>query len=157
MLANISVKYETEIPQAIEKNGNGSETPQNEVRVGSYVQWTSDGQDQFLKPLRVAQIVKDDGGKEYAYVEGKQRSAIPMDQLTVQDPSQGDKKPLAPNPFYREDVESEGPFISFPLAGGNKLELRLMRRVSPKEFDRIKQLVDLSEDSLVAEDDDAGS
>lgn len=50
--------------------------------------------------------------------------------------------------------DSNGPCIVFPLAGGNVVEIRLRRKVSPKDFERIRQLVDLSEHSLVDYDED---
>lgn len=42
-----------------------------------------------------------------------------------------------------------GPFISFPLSGSNVFELRLGSRVTRHDFERLKKLIDLSEDSLV--------
>ena len=50
-------------------------------------------------------------------------------------------------PMTRQD--SNGPCILFPLSGGNVLEIRLRKKVSPKDFARIQQLIDLSENSLV--------
>lgn len=47
-----------------------------------------------------------------------------------------------------------GPFISFPLPGGNAIEIRLRSKVSKKDFDRIKSLVDLSEPALVSDESD---
>jgi len=44
------------------------------------------------------------------------------------------------------------PFISFPLPGGNVLEVRLRSKLSSKEFATVKKLLDLSEDSLVDPD-----
>ncbi len=57
------------------------------------------------------------------------------------------------NPNYRPPVAS-GPTIEFPMPGGNSIEIRLKKPVSKKDFERIKQLVDLSEDSLVQADDE---
>lgn len=48
---------------------------------------------------------------------------------------------------------TDGPYISFPLRGGNVMEIRLRSRVSRKDFERIKTLLDLSEDSLVQENE----
>lgn len=53
-----------------------------------------------------------------------------------------DSKPITSQP-------AGGPYIVFPLSDGNVLEIRLRKRVSPKDFERIRQLVDLSEGSLV--------
>lgn len=63
------------------------------------------------------------------------------------------------DPFFKPAEKSlqpptgEGDYISFPLAGGNVLEIRLKKRASPKDFERIKAIVELSESSLVEEED----
>ena len=48
----------------------------------------------------------------------------------------------APSPHH-------GPEISFPLTGDNRVEIRLEKRISAKDFARLKQLLELSEESLV--------
>lgn len=50
-----------------------------------------------------------------------------------------------------------GPFISFPLPGENSIEIRLRSKVSRGDFERIKKLIDLSEASLVHDEDDSGA
>jgi hypothetical protein len=42
-----------------------------------------------------------------------------------------------------------GPQIVFPLSDGNVVEIRLKKKVSPRDFERIRQLIELSEGSLV--------
>lgn len=57
-----------------------------------------------------------------------------------------------PNPFRTATTiprAPDEPFISFPLSDDNSIEIRLKRRVSRKDFDRLKKLIELSEDSLV--------
>ena len=56
-----------------------------------------------------------------------------------------------PNPFFT-DTKPSGPMISFPLAKDNVMELRLSARITKKDFERLKSLIDLSEDSLVIEE-----
>jgi hypothetical protein len=85
-----------------------------------------------------------------------------MSELTVVDPPAGsdasDPKPPIQqgkgqppsNPFFKPPAH-EGPRIEFPLPGGNSIEIRLKKPVSKKDFERIKRLVELSEDSLVGE------
>jgi hypothetical protein len=58
-----------------------------------------------------------------------------------------------PNPFGSVAPKSDGPFISFPLSGGNVVEIRLKQKVSFEDFKRLKSLIDLSEGSLVGTDD----
>lgn len=80
-----------------------------------------------------------------------------LSELTVVDPPEKPQglqkggKPSTPNPFC-EKPRQDGPFISFPLSNDNLMELRLAARVSKKDFERLKKLIELSEDSLVEED-----
>lgn len=84
-----------------EKNGNG-ENPQPDVRVGSYVQWTSDGREQFPKPLKVAGV-SDDG--EWAFVEGIP-TGLAMSELTVETPPTAMEHKAPPaNPFFKQSHE----------------------------------------------------
>jgi hypothetical protein len=82
--------------------GNAPEDLESEVQVGAYVQWTSQGVDQFPEPMKVAQIVDGPDGKQYAYVEGDYQGALPVDQLTVAAvPAVETPIQLPPNPFYK--------------------------------------------------------
>jgi hypothetical protein len=58
------------------------------------------------------------------------------------------------DPRLSHPIVAGGPQIVFPLSDGNVVEIRLKKRVSPKDFERIRQLLDLSEGSLV--EDQAG-
>lgn len=86
------------------KNGSGPETPQIEVQVGSYVNWTSQGVDQFPESVKVAQIVDGPDGKKYAYVEAEYEGALPVDQLTLESPPAAETPAilLPPNPFFKK-------------------------------------------------------
>jgi hypothetical protein len=122
---------------------------------GDYVQWTSQGVDRF---------------------EDSQ-TGLPMTELAVQDAPTCAQAPLPAkviatppvNPFFQSRVGGaaavgqakasmvgetigDGPFISFPLPGGNVIEIRLRNKVTPAGFDQIKQLVELSKSSLVEEE-----
>jgi hypothetical protein len=55
----------------------------------------------------------------------------------------------ATHPMTQRRDAPIGPYISFPLPGGNLIEIRLRSKVCKVDFDRIKALLDLSEDSLV--------
>ena len=59
--------------------------------------------------------------------------------------------PPPPNPRFRQEASS-GPRIEFPLPDDNSIQIQLRKPVSKKTFEQIKQLVALSEESLVAED-----
>jgi hypothetical protein len=66
------------------------------VKVGDYVQWTSQGMDRFETPVRVTGIT-DDG--EFAQVEGS-TTGLPMEQLQKVDPpsNQPPAPPVPPAP-----------------------------------------------------------
>ena len=85
-------------------NGNGKDPPPV-VRVGSYIQWTSQGVDQFPAPLPV-EGVSDDG--RWVFVEGSQ-TGVPMSELTVQEaPDSAQDQSLGGppiNPFYKPKSE----------------------------------------------------
>jgi hypothetical protein len=62
-----------------EQEEQEDESPGPEVKVGSLVQWTSQGVDQFPEPRRVIKLT-DDG--RFAFVEGTS-TGLPMKELTV--------------------------------------------------------------------------
>jgi hypothetical protein len=138
----------------------GGETEDEDNRkspaIGDYVQWTSGGVDQFQIP-KLVEDVSDDG--IWALLKGD-KTGVQMDELTVVDPPSPAAKLKAgvaagrsKNPFTAQD-SGVGPSITFPLPNDNRIEIRLAKRVSKKDFERIKKLVDLSEDSLVEPSDD---
>jgi hypothetical protein len=132
------------------------------VKVGDFVQWASQGADQWREPKRVAGFSPDG---EYAFIDGEQ-SAVPVEQLTVETPKAGGPAPVPKmdpktpplNPHYTPP-KNEGAWgvapITFPLPRGNLIEIRLKKKVTPKEFEKIKQLLDLSEMSFVYDPDEA--
>ena len=137
-------------PADTSKNGNDHEALNKEVQVGSFVQWTSQDVNQFQEPRKVTGV---DG--DWAFVEGSE-TGLPMSELTVVDPlvAPTPSKTLAApplNPNYKPPAPT-GPRIEFPLPDDNSIEIRLRKPVSKKDFDRIKKLVELSEESLVAPD-----
>jgi hypothetical protein len=118
--------------------------------VGDWVQWLNDGVHRFPQPQQIKGI-SDDG--EWAFFAETQ-SGIPMSELELVDPPTGAQKTTKgsppPNPLFQP--ESTGPRIEFPLPDGNAIEIRLRKPVSKKDFERIKMLVELSEDSLVSDE-----
>lgn len=66
-----------------------------EIMVGSYVQWTSQGVDQFQVPRKL--LGAEDG---YGFVEGSQ-TGVPMSELSVADPPASEQAKAPPiNPFF---------------------------------------------------------
>ena len=117
------------------------------VRVGSFVQWVSNGQHRFSSPRRVLGVSPD--GK-YAFVEGTQ-AGLPMTELTPEAVPQAELFAEPPaNPFY-EEPKPKGPCINFPLSGGKTFHLQLSDRITKEDFARLKKLIELSEPSLVAD------
>lgn len=117
------------------------------VEIGSFVQWTSAGVDQFPTSRRLAGM-SDDG--KWGFVEDSE-TGIPMAELTTVDPPQNPdttagKAPRNPN---FQPPKPSGPSIRFPLSDDNIFELRLDAKISKEDFKRLKQLIDLSEASLV--------
>ncbi|PQO38691.1 hypothetical protein C5Y96_02070 [Blastopirellula marina] len=140
-------------------NGINLDDSPTEIKVGSIVQWTSQGVHQFPHPLPIVRI-DEHNGERFAYFEGKGHA--PMSQLSLSTETTA-KPPVELNlltPSSQipppQQTEFKGPVVRFPLAGGtNEVEIRLKKPVSKKDFDRITQLLALSEDSLVADETDA--
>lgn len=83
------------------KNGNGLEAHQTVVRVGSHVQWTSAGVDQFSRPQKVVGMNGD-----WAFVESS-KTGIPMSELTAVDQPAGATAPPS-NPYYKPADDDDG-------------------------------------------------
>jgi len=64
-------------------------------------------------------------------------------------PEAGSPKALAGKNILQPPAES--PYISFPLSGGNAIEIRLRSKVSRKDFETVKRLIELSAAALVEE------
>lgn len=60
--------------------------------------------------------------------------------------------PPLPLPSAAPASTAPGPIIFFPLSGGNAIEIRLRAKLSPADFETVKQLVSLSQASLVDPD-----
>lgn len=138
------------------KDGEDGDQPPR-VTVGDFVQPRLGSFSQFVSPAKVLGFSED---LAYVFVEGSDEG-IPMAQIEIADPptnggSESSQARTPPrNPYHskvQEPPKSAGPFISFPLTADNVVELRLTSRVSKKDFERLKRLIDLSEDSLVEEE-----
>ena len=71
-------------------------TPQNKIAIGTFVQWTSQGVDQFDRPRRVLGV--SDSGR-WAFVEGS-KSGLPVEELNTENPPATDEMPPL-NPHLR--------------------------------------------------------
>jgi hypothetical protein len=91
--------------------------PPLKVKVGDYVQWTSDGVDQFKPARKVLEILPDG---VHAVVFGS-KTGIPMSDLTVVDPPKA-IEPISANSAYRADnAESKSDYLV--LMRGDRLEI----------------------------------
>jgi hypothetical protein len=91
------------------------ENPPTPVKVGDYVQWTSNGVDQF-KPARKVTKVEND----HVWVFGS-NTAIPMEQVTVSDPPA--LKSIIVEPSDRDDGPSDDVPQIDVLLRGNRLQI----------------------------------
>ena len=57
----------------------------SDIKVGSFVQWTSNGVMQFQSPLPISKIEIDEDGKRYAFFE-ETKNYAPMSELTIENP-----------------------------------------------------------------------
>jgi len=79
-----------------------------------------------------------------------QKGGNDMSTATTDAPASKNKPAVAPTRTERTMLPAgDGPYISFPLSGGNSIEIRLRSKVTPEGFEQIKKLVELSESSLV--------
>ncbi|MFL5243032.1 MAG: hypothetical protein ACJ8FY_13070 [Gemmataceae bacterium] len=65
--------------------------------------------------------------------------------IKKRDPMTAIQEPPLKNPPAKDSA----PSITFPLSGGNVIEIRLRSKLSMKDFVTVKKLIELSEDSLV--------
>ncbi len=96
------------------KNGVVPEASPKDLQVGSIVQWTSAGVDQFNPPRKILAFSED---REWAFVEGSQMG-IPVSQLTVTELSTetAAKKTITPpaNPHYRTPKKEDDAAAEVP-------------------------------------------
>lgn len=124
--------------------------------LGDMVNWWNGKDYEYPQPRRV-QGVKDG----WVFIEGDDMPR-PIDDVVV--PPGGESLPVKsgqmppPNPFAgrsKDQTDCSVPPLTFPLPRGNVIEIRLKSKVTAKEFQKIKALIDLSESSFV-EDEKAG-
>lgn len=145
--------------EIVEQYGDAGELPSDESLKPELVtdwKFTPKAVDGFLEDFResleyagllVGNVLKLSCDSQ----ENTPSTGVTMTDANVQQP------PLAVHPSSSgisgaPPVEGQ-PYIRFPLSGGNEIEIRLKQRVSKEEFARIKSLIELSEASLVREDE----
>jgi hypothetical protein len=123
----------------------------NAIKVGDFVQWTSQGVERFPVPVRVVGLSENE---KFAFVESE-NMGIPLDELTVQKITRGAENakgtpPVAPpaNPYFKTP-SSSGPHITFPLSTTNAVDIRFQEPLTPEAYATLKRLIELSESALV--------
>lgn len=115
-IAFASLKGSDKIPELTLGSDFVKDDP-SAVKVGDYVQWTSNGVDQF-KPVRKVTKVES----EHVWVFGS-NTAIPMDQVTVADSPAPAFKPLVVEPSDRDNGPADGMPQIEVLMRGNRLQI----------------------------------
>lgn len=129
------------------KDGRKDET--GSIRVGDFVQWTSLGVAQFVKPRKVVEIGEQDGEKFACVVdEAGEKGWAPMNQVTLENPisevpgreSPPRLKPPSPdqNSPNRPGMKSE----TFALDDG-EVVIRWPAKLTTHEFEDIEQWMDI--------------
>jgi hypothetical protein len=111
----------------------GDSRPPKPIKQGEFVQWTSQGVDQFDLPRRVVGASEDG---RFVFVEGT-RTGIPANQVAVVDPPTVDRAPSRrpiSQPGMREDT--------FTLDEG-QVVIQLPDRLSASSFEDLKDWLDL--------------
>lgn len=126
------------------------------VKVGDFVQWTSQDQQRFAEPRRVSGLSEDG---EWAFVEGTE-TGLPAKELEVAE-APVDAVTAPRNPHYKaadtDDAiygdawsSKNGIRLRFPFGIGNELVIIMRKQVSKKEFDStVKAVYGLSSASFV--------
>ena len=110
--------------------------------VGDYVQWTSDGVDQF-KPARKVRQIQD----RHAWVDGSQ-TGIPISEVTVAEPPAPIlvAKLTAPAESGPSDNEGDGNGISVLVTPQGRL--RISADLDVKGIEKLKQMLEQYEQIL---------
>lgn len=124
------------------------ETPEDETppTVGDFVQWTSQGVDQFRQPRRVVGFSEDGG---YAFVEGEKTGLRVSDLSVVETTGAETLTQTEPpeNPFYREGVEqTKGQTRERTTLDEGPAELSMPEKMGPDSVQDFQRWVDDQKD-----------
>jgi hypothetical protein len=111
-------------------------------QVGDYVQWTSDGVDQF-KPARMVRQNRD----RHVWVDGSQ-TGIPISEVTVVEPSAPIPvaKVTTPGKFASSNKEGDGNEISVLVTPQGRLQISA--NLDVKCLGKLKQMLEQYEQIL---------
>lgn len=132
------------------------------VRVGDFIQWTSQGAAMWKTPLQVVRIDEKDGDKYVAVIgEDGQEGWVPMNQTTVEKPPEGKGRgdnsgtgSFKPPVVGRrdEEVPAEMEESRWKIPSG-QVVMRHPREMTKRDFKALKKLLDVLEFSALGEDE----
>ncbi len=121
-----------------------------EINIGDFVQWTSQGQMQFSSPRRVTGVSECGN---WAFVE-ESDTGIPVDELTIERPTLVEKdKPPVQNPPVNPNFNNDpgGVPISV-LMGPGKVQVVNLPHMSSEAFANFKQMLEVFESAIVVDE-----
>ena len=113
-----------------------SAPPRRTLQVGDYVQWESQGVEQFLEPKRV-QRIEEHNGESYVLVDGHS-GGFPMTEVRVQEP----KTAARTAPAFRA-AEPRAAQFRLLLSEGVSGDVTLWGRATQKDIETFIELVRL--------------
>jgi hypothetical protein len=140
-IAFANVKGDDKVAEIKEVKGDLKNPPI--PKVGDYVQWTSNGVDQFKPPRKVTQIQGD-----HVWVHGSQ-TGIPMNETTIADPPAVipvAKLATSTQSGASDNNEGDGNEISVLLTPQGRLQISA--DVGAKGLDKLKQMIGKYEEIL---------
>lgn len=114
------------------------------VKVGDFIQWTSQGRAMWKSPLKVVRIDEKDGDKFAAVIgEDGQEGWVPVNQVTVQKPPEGAGRPqpLAFKPPLvgrREEDTGDGIKQEVAAIGKGRATVEWPITRTPEEYDDLE-------------------
>ena len=145
-------KLESSSYNEVEDEDSGDDEDESpEIKVGDLVNWESQGMLQFPEPKEVTGFSEC---KEWVFVKGSE-TGLPINDIKLIRKAQAQKMdaqiphvtPAIPpkNPLF----QSSGPSLSMDIFGDNHIEIKLKKKVTIKEWEKIKQLFDFSENTFL--------
>lgn len=120
------------------------ESENGPIKVGDFVQWTSQEVDQFDKPRRVTSI--SDGG-EWAFVDGS-KTGIAVEELSVELVDDTRMRTPPPNPDYKPPVDT----LALPVVDGSAVSIVTIPKMSATAFQFFKEQLETYKSAIVRGD-----
>ena len=156
-IAYAKLKKDAILASRNEEKGIDKEAPVSDdepLKVGDYVQWCSQGVDQYKTPQPIVGFYD----KDHAIVAGSQ-TGVPVSELTKwEHPGQPNKSQQIPKPDKNNLGSQLGTQTmkqySIPVGGGADAVLFVPQPMTAKMYGKLKTVIDLYEDVLIENEDD---